>query len=290
VGRTLLICLAILGHINPILGMCDIFIARQEKACGIPQNLLKAISLRESGKKVGRSMVAWPWTINVNGIGYTYSSKEEAINAVENFRKKGAKSIDVGCMQINLKHHPLAFRNLSEAFDPQTNVMYAANFLGNLKNQYGSWFNAVAHYHSASPRFHTPYRQGVIRQWETLRRQYGIKMPALQDVSFVGRNPNVPLIQNAVIKNDTKEDTEKKPPLIRFSPYQLPSSQNEKKPEGGDQPASHIIQEEPISATLPDGFIPLAHKLAKDEPRAKVKKSFIRLDINKNSSGFIALR
>lgn len=161
---------------------CEVFIHQQEQKFGIPSDLLRAVSLTESGRTTAnKQKVAWPWTINVEGRGYMFSSKAEAIQAVEKFQRKGIKSIDVGCMQVNLKHHANAFKNLHEAFNPQTNVAYAAQFLKNLNVQNGTWDKAVAHYHSASPRFHNPYRQRVMGVWQKLKNNQG---PRLQTAVF----------------------------------------------------------------------------------------------------------
>jgi tetratricopeptide (TPR) repeat protein len=62
----------------------------------------------------------------------SYEALQILIKAVEKFQRTGAKSIDVGIMQINLRHHPHAFRNLEEAFDPQLNIAYGAKFLKQL--------------------------------------------------------------------------------------------------------------------------------------------------------------
>jgi hypothetical protein len=35
---------------------------------------------------------------------------------------EGVRSIDIGCMQINLVHHPDAFGSLEAGFDPITNA------------------------------------------------------------------------------------------------------------------------------------------------------------------------
>lgn len=144
------------------------FMKSQEIAQGIPSNLLRAVSNVESGCVVGKAVVPWPWTINVEGRGYTFKTKEEAIKAVEKFRRNGAKSIDVGIMQINLLHHPNAFSNLQEAFDPQLNIAYGAKFLKQLFLQYKNWNKAVCHYHSATPKYHNVYRQKVMSQWANL--------------------------------------------------------------------------------------------------------------------------
>ena len=46
---------------------------------------------------------------------------------------QGVRSIDIGCMQVNLMHHPNAFATLDAAFDPLANALYAARFLTELR-------------------------------------------------------------------------------------------------------------------------------------------------------------
>lgn len=147
---------------------CNQYITAQEKANGIPTHLLKAISLVESGKNVNGTFIAWPWTINVEGKGYIFKTKHEAIQAVRMHQAACKTSIDVGPMQINLKHHPHAFKSLEEAFDPQKNIAYGAKFLKALYEKSGNWNTAVAYYHSASPKFHNTYKQKVLTNWNRL--------------------------------------------------------------------------------------------------------------------------
>ncbi len=135
----------------------------------IPPKLLEAIAFVESGVWQGGKRSVWPWTINVNGKGYTFTTKAEAIQAVRNFQKKGYESIDVGMMQINLKHHPKAFENLDDAFDPHKNVAYAATFLCKLYLKHGSWHQAVRHYHSGNPRINYMYLQRVLKAWANVK-------------------------------------------------------------------------------------------------------------------------
>lgn len=145
---------------------CADMITSAELRYGIPENLLQAVSKVESGKSNDKGeVVAWPWTINVEGKGYFYPTKQAAIDAVKKYQREGKKSIDVGCMQVNLHHHPNAFANLSAAFDPHHNVEYAARFLKGLRRDQSNWHQAVAHYHSANPEYHVPYRQRVMSQW-----------------------------------------------------------------------------------------------------------------------------
>ncbi|MBL8677033.1 MAG: lytic transglycosylase domain-containing protein [Alphaproteobacteria bacterium] len=146
---------------------CATYITQHEEKHNIPQGLLHAISKVESGRKGPKgSIVAWPWTVNAQGKGYYFPSKDVAIAAVREMQRKGISSIDVGCMQVNLHHHPKAFANLESAFDPAQNVAYAARFLTSLKKEHASWHKAVAHYHSANPLHHIPYQKNVMQAWK----------------------------------------------------------------------------------------------------------------------------
>ena len=72
---------------------------------------------------------------------------------------QGVRSIDVGCMQVNLMHHPNAFASLDAAFDPTANALYAARFLNTLYGISGSWVQATAAYHSQTPAIGADYQQ-----------------------------------------------------------------------------------------------------------------------------------
>ena len=64
--------------------------------------------------------------MNAEGQGFYYDTKVEAVAAVRAMQARGIRSIDVGCMQVNLMFHPDAFVSLDEAFDPMANARYAA--------------------------------------------------------------------------------------------------------------------------------------------------------------------
>jgi len=141
---------------------CRQAVAMMERSAGIPSHLMAAIARIESGRSDGKGGVhPWPWTINVEGAGYTYETKAEAIAAVRQFQAKGARSIDVGCMQVNLMYHPTAFASLEEGFDPVANARYAAKFLTSLYEQSKDWTKATALYHSATPDLGTNYQRKV---------------------------------------------------------------------------------------------------------------------------------
>ncbi len=144
--------------------LCRSAVAAAERAAGIPAHLLAAINRVESGRRdpVTGAIHPWPWTVNTGGEGNFYDTKVQAIAAVRALQARGVQSIDVGCGQINLMHHPNAFPNLEVAFDPVANASYAARFLRELFVQTGDWTRAAALYHSATPELGAEYRQRVL--------------------------------------------------------------------------------------------------------------------------------
>ena len=152
---------------------CRAAIVAAEKTHGIPPQLMAAIGRVESG----RNGSAWPWTINAEGVGSYYNTKAEAIAAVEAKRAQGIRSIDVGCMQVNLIHHANAFANLDQAFEPTINADYAARFLLRLREQTGDWPQATGRYHSANPERGGPYASKVMAIWPEEQRKAGLAPP-----------------------------------------------------------------------------------------------------------------
>jgi len=117
---------------------------------GIPDNLLLAIGVQEAGRRGPEGLTVWPWTVNAAGEGAFFRNREEALRWVQARRRDGIQSIDVGCMQVNQRWHGRAFRSLEQAFDPATNVDYAARFLVGLFKETGDWWQAAGRYHSAT--------------------------------------------------------------------------------------------------------------------------------------------
>lgn len=141
-----------------------------ERAHSIPTHLLAAISSTESGRwHQGLGMaLPWPWTINVEGQGYYFKTKAEAVAQTAALIRAGKRSIDVGCMQVNLKHHPRAFANLEQAFDPGYNVNYAASFLRTNYNEMNDWIKATAAYHSRTDARGKRYLAAIEKNWNRI--------------------------------------------------------------------------------------------------------------------------
>ncbi len=132
---------------------CSNYFAHFEQKHNIPEYLLRSISTIESGRWHNKTglYLSWPWAVNQGGKAYYFETKKQAIAGVKKMLEQGLTNIDIGCMQINLHHHPLAFRNLNQAFEPKDNIEYASQFLKSHYTQLGSWRKAVAAYHSQNP-------------------------------------------------------------------------------------------------------------------------------------------
>lgn len=151
--------------------ICDRAAAQAAAATGVPISVLKAISLTETGRDRGGTARPWPWTVNMEGKGLWFDSREAALGYAYEHYKRGARSFDVGCFQINYKWHHEHFASIEEMFDPSANALYAANFLMSLFEASGDWETAAGAYHSRTPehaerykaRF-AAYRAGFIRE------------------------------------------------------------------------------------------------------------------------------
>ena len=182
-----------------VLG-CAQAAALAEASEGIPAGMLLAIGQVESGRAtLGGGRAPWPWTIQANGSGRYLASADEAVAAVQQLRAVGIQSVDIGCFQVNLMHHPDAFTDLASGFDPVVNAMAAARFLSALHAELGNWEEAVAAYHSRTPGLGGPYRDMVYAAW------HGTPLLALaapQAVSLAGWvhiGPGRPMLASAVM-------------------------------------------------------------------------------------------
>ena len=146
---------------------CDVAISIAEQRLGIPPRLLAAIGVTETGRRdlVDGSLHPWPWAANAEGRSLFYNTQAEAVAGVRALQDEGVRSIDIGCMQINLVHHPNAFASLEMGFDPLINALYAARFLRELFARTGDWSQAAGFYHSATAELGAPYRSMVMARW-----------------------------------------------------------------------------------------------------------------------------
>ncbi len=123
---------------------CSTMIAEVEQRRKIPRGLLMAIAITESGNGGQPS----PYAMNIAGRSHFADSKAEMAKIISANWSRGVKSIDVGCMQVNLKYHGQKFGRLTDLLDSQTNVEYGAGYLIKLAHDRGSWREGVMDYHN----------------------------------------------------------------------------------------------------------------------------------------------
>jgi hypothetical protein len=160
--------------------LCEEAIRTAEIEHRLPEGLLMAIALKETGRwdKHVRASYAWPWTVTNGGPGKYLPTIASAMRHVHDLQARGESNIDVGCMQVNLHYHGDAFDSLEDAFDPRSNANYAARFLADLRRRHGSWKDAVEHYHSGDEDRGRQYREAV---YELRDRVQGITRTAARE-------------------------------------------------------------------------------------------------------------
>ena len=166
------------------LNLCENKIQNIEMQTDIPKGLLVGIGKAEAIRKIKNKFVIWPWTINHAGRSMFFDNKKQMKNYVYKNLKKNDFNIDVGCMQINIKWHKNNFKKISDMFEVNPNVSYAASFLKQLKNKHGSWDNAIKHYHSSDPKKNKPYLIKVKSFWKKVEENKIIKAKNIKYESF----------------------------------------------------------------------------------------------------------
>jgi hypothetical protein len=161
--------------------LCRHAVADAARRESIPDHLMAAIARVESGRRGADGRInPWPWTINAEGVDYRFDTREQAIATVRRLQSQGMRSIDIGCMQVNLLYHPTAFSSLEQGFDPVGNAHYAARLLTKLFQQTGDWTKAVAAYHSFTPERGEAYQRKVAAV---------LAEESVQDVALLGPSP-----------------------------------------------------------------------------------------------------
>lgn len=163
-GRLILPTLFLCGLVSTAAGedagvarICESAALIAARDTGVPLDVLRAISLTETGRKSHTGFAPWPWTVNMEGVGKWFDDAAAARAYVDRHFARGARSFDVGCFQINYKWHGQAFSSIEEMFDPIMNARYAARFLAELHGEFGDWSKAAGAYHSRTPKYAKRY-------------------------------------------------------------------------------------------------------------------------------------
>jgi soluble lytic murein transglycosylase-like protein len=109
--------------------ICEREMSLAAKRYDVPLAVLYAVGLTETGRRGSLQ----PFALNIEGPSFFAATLNEALRQFEEAQKRGARFIDVGCMQINHYFHGRHFRSVEAMFDPHENVDYAARFLRELE-------------------------------------------------------------------------------------------------------------------------------------------------------------
>lgn len=136
----------------------------------IPPTVLFAIALQESGTRVRGRLLPWPWTLNIAGTPYRFTTRQAACHALlQALTRHDTKRVDVGLGQTNLGYHGQRFSSPCEALDPYRNLAVTAALLREHHDATGDWVLAAGRYHR--PAGGAPaarYRAGFSQRLEQL--------------------------------------------------------------------------------------------------------------------------
>lgn len=135
----------------------DVFDAPCRKY-GVPKALAVAIAMHESSGN--------PWAVNIAGRSYYPASKAEALKLI---RAAGARSYDVGLMQVNSQWLRRYRIPLEVALEPRQNTVLGVWILARAIREYGLTWKAVGAYHSPTPARQRQYARLVARHLKKFR-------------------------------------------------------------------------------------------------------------------------
>lgn len=204
------LCAPARANLDPAqTALCYKAIQSASRQLGTPPDVMLAITLTETGKKIAGRIQPWPWTVNMEGKGFWFSTRAEALAYVRKRHAEGARSFDVGCFQINYKWHHQHFGSIEDMFDPKINASYAARFLNSLYGEKGTWSAAAGAYHSRTPSFANRYA----KRFDRYRARIADK--SLTDMNEIGHGSE----EVQLVGLETKPA--KDPPETRFDGVQL---------------------------------------------------------------------
>lgn len=159
-----------------------------EKRYNLPADLLYSIVVVESGKwnKGYNKVLPWPWSLNVEGKPYYFSTKLEAVNFLKKMIESGVENIDIGCSQINWYYHGKKyFKKPEHVLNPVLNISYAAYFLSRNYALTRDWKSAVARYHSRTEARGNEYFSKVSSVWRQTKQDNINRNSLRRDINLV---------------------------------------------------------------------------------------------------------
>lgn len=147
---------------------CNVAAQIASEKTGVPLPILKALTLAETGRELpGATYEPWPWAVHSQNRGHWFATEAKALTFVKDLQASGEKNIDIGCFQLNVYWHREQFLSVEQMINPETNAIYAAEFLVKLFSETGTWRAAAGAYHSRDTSKSDPYLARLERLYAT---------------------------------------------------------------------------------------------------------------------------
>lgn len=176
---------------DSVAGICVTAAQEASRRTGVPLNVLMALTLTETGRKMNGTLKPWPWALNQGGKSHWLPDQAGALALLAETLDSGKTNIDVGCFQLNYRWHGAAFPSLETMMDPQTNALYAARLVARLAGEEGDWLKAAAAYHSGTPDLAKIY----MARFEPIYTALEGYMPQETPQPIMARANSFPLLQ-----------------------------------------------------------------------------------------------
>jgi hypothetical protein len=139
----------ILFSVNATGNTVDVLIQQTCKG-KVPSEIVKLVVTHESKTYYNDRAQPWPWTLNIEGVGYYYKSKDSAVVAAKKAIANGVKKLGIGLGQIEWRFHGQRFGwDVERALNPVNNIKSVCAVLqeGMDTDRVKNWADAIAYYH-----------------------------------------------------------------------------------------------------------------------------------------------
>lgn len=162
----LLLVLAGMARAAPSADVCEWAAQQAAQEYGVPEDIMGALTLTETGRRLDGLVRPWAWSANAEGEGTWFEDPASAVAFAQDRVAQGRTNIDIGCFQLNYRWHGENFTSVAQMFDPLENARYAARFVRGLYGETGDWRAAAGAFHSRTQ----VYAQKYLARFDTLRQ------------------------------------------------------------------------------------------------------------------------
>ncbi|MDS9467225.1 hypothetical protein RGQ15_06515 [Paracoccus sp. MBLB3053] len=171
--RSLLVSMLWAGRVAAMSGaeVCEWAATRAAEETGVPGDILGALALTETGRRIDGIVRPWAWSVNAEGKGTWFDDSQSAVAYAQDLVDQGRRNLDIGCFQLNYRWHSSGFSSVAQMFDPLENARYAARFVAQLHDEKGDWRAAAGAFHSRTDQHAARY----LARFDDLRQAFRLR-------------------------------------------------------------------------------------------------------------------